>query len=217
MITFRTAAFSALLAIVHSTPLLADSGSVFELLEQGNTEAVAQVIEGDPAALQARNASGDTLLLIAAREGDMKAVQMLLDAGADVNALNNSRRDILNIAVTTKNPELVRMALAAGADATMITSVYEGSALIYGSAKGQDEIVEMLLAAGAPVDRVNNIGWTALLEVVILGDGSGPYVRITKMLLDAGADKTMADKDGRTPLDHAKARGHHNLANLLSD
>ncbi|MDA7966033.1 ankyrin repeat domain-containing protein [Ruegeria sp.] len=196
---------------------LADTASIFQAVDSGNVQAVEEVISQADHLLEARNGAGDTPLLVAARKGNLEIVSFLLAAGADVTALNDSRRDILNIAITTRNPELAKQALEAGADATMVTSIYQGSALIYGSAKGQVEIIEMLIAANAPLDRINNIGWTALLEAVILGDGSPPYVEIVEMLLNAGADRHIADKNGLTPLDHARARGFADLSKLLVD
>jgi len=140
---------------------------------------------------------------------------MLVKQGANINALDRKKRDVLNIAISTRNPELARTALQVGIDPTMVTSVYDGGAIIYGSAKGAVEIVDMLLKAGAPVNRINNLGWTALLEVAILGDGSEKYVSIAKMLIQAGADKTIKDKEGRTPFDHAESREHAELARVL--
>lgn len=167
--------------------------------------------------LAAKSGRGDTALLITARDGNLELFDLLVAAGADINALDPNRRDVLNIAITTRNVALAKRALAAGIDATMVTSRYQGSALIYGSAKGQLEIVTMLIAAGAPLDRVNNIGWTALLEAVILGNGGQVYQDIVAALLQAGADKSIADSQGATPLEHAQSKGFTEIAALLSE
>ena len=66
------------------------------------------------------------------------------------------------------------------------------------------------------MNHVNNLGWTALLEAVILGDGSPPYQEIVRILLGAGADRELADRDGLTALDHARAQGQDAVANLLA-
>ena len=56
-----------------------------------------------------------------------------------------------------------------------------------------------------------------MLEAVILGDGSRAYQQIVRILLDAGADPTIVDKDGTTPLQHAEARGQREVAQILED
>ncbi|KAG1649051.1 Fructosamine kinase FrlD [Nymphon striatum] len=144
---------------------------IFQSLELDDPAALAIVIN-QTSDLEAQNVQGDTAVITAARLGNLVAIEALVNAGADINALDRNKRDILNIAITTQNIDLARHALSLGADPTLVTSVYDGGAIIYGSAKGAVEIVEMLIAAGAPVNRVNNLGWTALLEVAILGDGS---------------------------------------------
>lgn len=59
------------------------------------------------------------------------------------------------------------------------------------------------------------MGWTALLEAVILGDGSKRYQQIVMILLDAGADASIADRQGVTALQHAERRGHREMARIL--
>jgi len=166
--------------------------------------------------LEERNAAGDTAVIVAAREGRIDILEQLVQHGANINALDLKKRDVLNIAVTTRNPDLARVALKLGADATMVTSVYDGGAIIYASAKGATDIVKMLLEAGAPVNRVNNLGWTALLEVAILGSDTKPYHDIAMQLIAAGADKSITDNDGKSPFDHARAKGYTELAKLLA-
>jgi ankyrin repeat protein len=70
---------------------------------------------------------------------------------------------------------------------------------------------------GIDVNHVNDLGWTALLEAVILGDGSRPYQRIVRILLDADADASIPDRDGVTARRHAVVRGQTAVARLLSD
>jgi uncharacterized protein len=76
-------------------------------------------------------------------------------------------------------------------------------------------LVRALLETDIDVDHVNNLGWTALLEAVILGDGGEPHQEIVRMLLDAGADTSLADGDGVTSLQHARDRGYAEMVALL--
>ena len=72
-----------------------------------------------------------------------------------------------------------------------------------------------MLNTAIDVDHVNNLGWTALLEAVILGDGGPVYQEIVKLLLSAGANANIADRDGVIPLAHAKSRGFTEISRLI--
>ncbi|MCX4028403.1 ankyrin repeat domain-containing protein [Endozoicomonas sp. SM1973] len=188
---------------------------IIQLSLQGNTTAIQKLLDSSKSNINIKSPNGDTPLLIAARKGNLELFDLLMKHGANINVLDKNNRDILNIAAKNRNPELAKLALSHGIDPTMITSRYQGSALIYASAQGEVEIVTMLLNAKAPVNRINNIGWTALLEAIILGDGSKNYIEIVRHLLAAGADKTIADRSGKTPLIHAKEKGYSEITQLL--
>ena len=72
-----------------------------------------------------------------------------------------------------------------------------------------------LLQTGIDIDHVNNLGWTALLEAIILGNGSATYIEIVRLLIEAGADPNLADGQGITPLAHATSRNYTEIASLL--
>jgi ankyrin repeat protein len=73
----------------------------------------------------------------------------------------------------------------------------------------------VLVEANAPLDHINNLGWTALIEAVVLGDGGREHSETVRLLVEAGANKSIADWDGRTPLEHAKARGYEEIVAIL--
>jgi ankyrin repeat protein len=54
-----------------------------------------------------------------------------------------------------------------------------------------------------------------LLEAVILGDGGPVHTEIVRLLLDAGANRDIPDRDGVTPLGHAKRRSFTEMVKLL--
>ena len=73
------------------------------------------------------------------------------------------------------------------------------------------------MAGGAPLDHMNNLGWTALIEAVVLGAGGPDHVKRVRDLVKAGADRTIADRDGVTPLQHATARSYDAIVAILLD
>jgi ankyrin repeat protein len=75
--------------------------------------------------------------------------------------------------------------------------------------------VRILLATAIDKDHVNKLGWTALLEAVILGDGGPTHTEILRLLVEAGANVNLADRDGVTPLQHARRRGFGAMVRIL--
>ena len=95
------------------------------------------------------------------------------------------------------------MLLSLGASAKQVTSRYDGTALIAAAHLGHDGVVRQLIAAGAPLDHVNNLHWTAVIESIVLGDGGPRHQRTLKALVDAGANLQLADRQGQ----HAAGAG----------
>jgi hypothetical protein len=88
--------------------------------------------------------------------------------------------------------------------------------LVEAAASGELERVRELLAQGIPIDHVNHLGWTALLEAIVLSDGGPAHQEIVRLLVDAGADVEIADRDGVTPLQHARDRGYDEMVAALA-
>lgn len=133
-----------------------------------------------------------------------------------MRAQDSRRYDIITIAAVRNDVEMVRTAISLGADPRAITSPYDGTALIAAAHLGHAEVVRTLIAAGAPLDHVNNLGWTAVIEAVVLGNGGKPHQDTLQALLDGGADAELADRDGIRPLEHAKRRGYVEIIRMLS-
>jgi hypothetical protein len=165
--------------------------------------------------VRARDAHGRTPLHVAAFRAQHAAMRALVAAGADPNALENDRYDIVTIASVANDPATLKLALELGASARNVTSRYDGTALIAAAHLGHAEVVRILIAAGAPLDHVNNLGWTAVMESIVLGDGGARHADTLKALLDAGASPNIADRGGLTPLAHARARGYRRMVELL--
>ena len=147
-------------------------------------------------------------------QGD--AARVLLRLGADANALEAQKYDIVTIAAVADDVPMLKLALAGGGNAKNITSPYEGTALIAASHLGHDEVVRLLIAAKAPLDHVNNLGWTALIESIVLGNGGQRHIATLDALVKAGADVNRADRDGTTPLTLARGRNYAEMVRILT-
>ena len=165
--------------------------------------------------LEQLDSHGRTPLHVAAFQKQYTAARALLTAGANANALENQKYDIVTIASVANDVEMLKLALAAGASARNVTSPYEGTALIAAAHLGHADVVKTLIAAKAPLDHVNNLGWTALIEAVILGDGGRNHVECVRALVNAGAKLELADRQGVTPLGHARRRGYTEIISIL--
>ena len=164
----------------------------------------------------ARDGHGRTPLHVAAYAGQREAMRLLVAGGADANALENDRYDIVTIAAVADDLHTLREALALGGSAKNVTSRWDGTALIAAAHLGHAEVVRMLIGAGAPLDHVNNLGWTAVIESIVLGDGGPRHADTLARLVEAGANVNIADRSGETPLSLARSRGYREMVSILS-
>lgn len=165
--------------------------------------------------IDAQDSRSRTPLHVAAHFGRQAAAQALLKGGANPNALDAQRYDIVTIAAVNNDVPMLKLALAGGCDPKAITSPYQGTALIAAAHLGHADVVRVLIAAGAPLDHVNNLGWTALMESIVLGNGGKAHTDALEALVKAGASLNIADRQGVTPLGHAKSRGYGEMMRIL--
>jgi uncharacterized protein len=181
---------------------------------RGDAEEIEKLIaEGERPNIQ--DARSRTPLHVAAFFKRYDAARMLLKLGADPNALDIERYDVVTIAAVANDTEMLKIALEGGASARNITSRYDGTALIAAAHLGNVEAVRMLLAAKAPLNHVNNLGWTALMEAIVLGNGQRKHIDTLRALVEAGADVNIPDRQKITPLQHARRRGYVEMARIL--
>ena len=165
--------------------------------------------------IDAQDSHSRTPLHVAAFFRQHDAARALIRHGANVNALEQQKYDVITIAAVNDDVAMIEIALAGGGDAGAITSPYHGTALIAAAHLGHAEVVRALIAAKAPLDHVNNLGWTALIESIVLGDGAKNHTDTLAALVKAGANVNLADRNGATPLALARGRGFTEMAKLL--
>ena len=177
-----------------------------------HTPAVTPTRSRRSAAEQARL---DSRLQKAAWANDVDRARRLIAAGADVNAKDETEQSAYLVATSEGYLELLELALDAGGDVAA-TDSYNGTGLIRAADRGHAAVAGRLVQARIAVDHVNRLGWTALHEAIILGDGSDRYVDTVRVLVTADADLRLPSRrDGVPPLAHAETRGHDRISALL--
>jgi ankyrin repeat protein len=186
-----------------------------EAAGRGDVAAVRAALDGG-ARPEAADSSGATALVRAAYSNQVEAATVLVEAGANVNHKDSSMQSPYLIATSEvgDDPRLLDLFAANGAVVNDKDS-YNGTGLIRAAHRGYPVIIDRLVKAGVEVDHVNRLGWTALLEAVILGTGGDEHQAVVRRLLEAGADRSIADREGRTALDHARERGFTEIVALL--
>lgn len=187
---------------------------VFKAAHAGDVSEIRRLASGG-ADVNARDAAERAPVHVAAFASREDALRALAAAGADMNALDGEAYDVVTIAAVADDPDLMTLAIELGNDPGLVTSPYDGTALIAAAHLGHAEVVRRLIAAGAPLDHVNNLHWTAVMESVVLGNGGPAHQAVLDALLDAGADRSLADGAGLTPLQHAERRGYAEMAERL--
>ncbi len=195
------------------SPALAAGAALIEAAAAGRVDEVARLVQtGAP--LDAQDAQGRSALLRAVAGDHVSVAKILLEAGASPNTQAANRDTPWLLAGALGRAEIIAAMLPRKPDLS-IRNRYGGNALIPACERAHVEAVKLLLTSGIDLDHINDLGWTCLLEIVILGDGGPRHQQVARLVLDAGADPSLADRDGVTPLAHARQRGQQAIARLI--
>ncbi|MFF2009437.1 ankyrin repeat domain-containing protein [Streptomyces sp. NPDC058195] len=190
--------------------------ALLDAARSGDADAVRAAIERG-ARLETRDGDRRTPLLLAASRDHVEAAEVLVRAGADPDALDRQHDTPWLVTGVTGSAAMARTLAVAGPDYTIVNR-YGGTSLIPAGEHGHVGYVREVTTnpdIDVDIDHVNDLGWTALLEAVILGDGGEDHQETVRLLLAAGADPEIADRSGTTALQHARQRGFDEIAGLL--
>jgi ankyrin repeat protein len=189
------------------------ASDMLEAAQRGDAVALKRLIAAG-APLDPVDAAKRTPLLLAVEYNHLQAAAALLDAGANINAQADNKDSPWLQAGALGRTEMLRLMIPRGPDLSL-RNRFGGNALIPACERAHVDTVKLLLTTAIDVDHVNNLGWTCLLEIVILGDGGPRHVEVTKLVLAAGANPNISDKNGVTPLAHARSKGQREVARLI--
>ncbi|MFK2826804.1 ankyrin repeat domain-containing protein [Bacillus sp. B190/17] len=187
---------------------------LFTATERRETDAIRKLIK-EGVNINSQDSQGRTATMIATYHNDVETARVLIEAGADVNIQDDMKNNPFLYAGAEGYIEILKLTIEAGADPT-ITNRYGGTALIPASEHGYVDVIKALLTAtDIDVNHVNNLGWTALMEAIVLNNGDKKQQQAIQLLIDHGADVNIPDKNNVTPLEHAQKNGFKEIESIL--
>ena len=152
-------------------------------------------------------------LLFASMSGDLAAVSLLLARGARADLAGASGDMPISEAITFGRPDVVRALIAAGAGVHLVerTGV---NLLHWATITNRAGVIPELARAGVDINATDERGYTPLMYAATIDFGDTATLRA---LLAAGAQPTIANHSGRTPLQQARRLGHLQIAAVLAE
>jgi len=180
----------------------------------GNLKLIRSVLK-QGANINIKDHRGRTSLMIATYNNDYETSKLLIVEGANVNILDNLLNNPFLYAGAEGYIDILRLTIDAGADASLLNR-YGGTALIPASEHGYVDVVKLILTkTNTDVNLINHLGWTALLEAIILSNGNKNQQETIKLLIEYGADVNIKDFNNVSPYEHAKRRGFKEIEKIL--
>jgi ankyrin repeat protein len=160
-------------------------------------------------------------LIAVAAAGNVPEVQRAIELEVDIDAIGSQGHTALMAAAYYGHIAVIDTLLEAGANPNILSDGDEGwgagmTALMLAAhsffAPNRHEVVKLLVAGGAEIDRQGAGGKTALMYAALAGSG---YRECVRSLIQAGADLNLRDDEGNTALMLVAATGNRELCNLL--
>lgn len=186
---------------------------LFEAVANNDVPTVQTLVKNG-VNINTQDVRGRTALLVAVEKHDVESAKVLLDAGADVNIQDQKQDSPLLLAGAEGMVDIMKLMLKAKPDFTLYNR-FGGTSLVPAAERGHVKMVKLLVNTKVDIDHVNHLGWTALLEAIVLSDGGARHQQIVQILVDAGANVNIADKEGVTPLQHARQKGFQEIVKIL--
>lgn len=211
------------------------SARLFELLKAGDDAGILRLVDEDPAAANARDAGGVSLVMqaiyqgrralaesLAAKKpnldifeaaslGRMDLLKNLVSDAASVNAYSADGFTALHFASYFGQPEAARLLLLSGARPDSVARNPTQVMPLHSAASARNlEGARLLLEHGAPVNARQQSGWAPIHAAAQNGDRE-----MTELLLSHGADRVIANDQGQTPSRIAREKGHVEVAELI--
>ncbi|MED4533093.1 ankyrin repeat domain-containing protein [Metabacillus fastidiosus] len=191
-----------------------ENNELIKAVELNDIHKIKKLIS-DGADLDTKDLRGRTPLMIATYNNEPKIIKLLIQGGADVNLQDDMENNPFLYAAAEGYTDIVKLTIRAGADPS-ITDRYGGTALIPAAEQGYVDIVEEILThTKVDVNHVNNLGWTALIEAIILNDGDEKQQKTVQLLINHGANVNIPDNDNITPLQHARNKNYKKIEQIL--
>ncbi|QCJ41258.1 hypothetical protein FAY30_04745 [Bacillus sp. S3] len=187
---------------------------LLQAAKRGEADTISKLINNG-ANINVQDSKGRTALMNATYNNDVETAKILIKAGADVNIQDDMKNNPFLYAGAEGYIDILELTIKAGADPT-ITNRYGGTALIPASEHGYVDVIKVLLTqTDIDVNHVNNLGWTALLEAIILNNGDKKQQQTVQLLIDHGANVNIPDNDHVTSLQHAREKGFKEIEKIL--
>jgi len=210
----RVASF-VVLGLLLAGSTAAFCGPIHDAARKGDANKIKALLQADPKLVADRDKNGDTPLHVACLHGQLAAAQVLIDAGADVNAKNNygafTPADLGKVFASNNHLDPVTLLSVHGIDTRDMKNGYTPLDLSL-FASQHKELMQLLIAKGADVNAQASSGATPLFFAVLRDQRDD-----VKFLVDKGANVNLPDAYGDTILDAALQLQYGSMIQFLVD
>jgi ankyrin repeat protein len=208
-------AFQLVVIVLFGAASVAFSSPIQDAARKGDVKKVTALLQSDPKLVGDRDKNGDTPLHVASLHGQVAVAQVLLEAGAEINARNSygafTPADLWDVLGSSNHKDPVSLLTVHGVDSQDMKNGYTPLHLAMFSV-GHKKMVELLVSKGADVNAKAASGATPLFFAVLRDQKDDAQI-----LIEHGADVNIPDAYGDTILDCALHLQYGSMIQLLVD